>query len=118
MVYRVDEGIRMSTQSEIKEAFVAVAGVLRRGPGLAIGTGTSVTKVVDGLRREVSEGEWTMSVDMPEIVGGSGSAPTPGVYGRAALGSCLVLTYMMWASKEGSRSTPSRSRCRRTTTKV
>lgn len=91
----------MSTQSEIKEAFVGVATALRQEPALGLGSETSVTKVIDGLRCEVSEGDWTLAVDMPEVAGGSGAAPSPGVFGRAALGSCLALTYMMWASKEG-----------------
>jgi uncharacterized OsmC-like protein len=91
----------MSTQPEIAKAFDIVAGAFRHDPELGIGTETSVTKVVDGLLCEIREGDWTLSVDMPEAAGGSGTAPTPGVVGRAALGSCLALTYMMWASKEG-----------------
>jgi uncharacterized OsmC-like protein len=38
---------------------------------------------------------------MPEQAGGGGSAPTPGVLGRAALGSCLAIAYMMYAAKLG-----------------
>ncbi len=91
----------MTTQTEIGRAFAEVATAFRREPELGLGSGTSVTKVIDGLRCEVREGDWTLSVDMPEAAGGSGAAPTPGVFGRAALGSCLALTYMMWASKEG-----------------
>lgn len=91
----------MSTQLEISRAFGEVAMAFRQEPELGIGSETSVTKVIDGLRCEVREGDWTLSVDMPEAAGGSATAPTPGVFGRAALGSCLALTYMMWASKEG-----------------
>ena len=92
---------RMATQLEIGSAFRNVEERLRSMPERGIGTQTSVATLADGLRCEVREGDWTMSVDMPEVAGGSASAPTPGVYGRAALGSCLALTYMMWASKEG-----------------
>lgn len=91
----------MSTQAEIKAAFAEAADALQRTPELGYGTATSVSRVIDGLRCDVREGEWTMSVDLPEVAGGSASAPTPGAFGRAALGSCLALTYMMWASKEG-----------------
>ncbi len=91
----------MTTQTEIGNAFEAVAGAFRHAPELGIGSETSVTTVVDGLRCEVREGAWTLAVDMPEVAGGSATAPTPGAFGRAALGSCLALTYMMWASKEG-----------------
>ena len=38
---------------------------------------------------------------MPEGAGGSASGPTPGVLGRAALGSCLAMGYKMWASRMG-----------------
>lgn len=91
----------MSTQAEIGTAFREVATAFGNKPELGIGTETSVTTVIDGLRCEVREGDWTLSVDMPEAAGGSETAPTPGILGRAALGSCLALTYMMWASKEG-----------------
>lgn len=91
----------MGNQAHIKETFAGVAAAFRKEPSLAIGSETSVTTIIDGLRCEVSEGDWSLAVDMPEFAGGTGTAPTPGVLGRAAFGSCLALTYMMWASKEG-----------------
>lgn len=33
--------------------------------------------------------------------GGVGSAPNPGVLGRASLGSCLAIGYAMWAARRG-----------------
>jgi uncharacterized OsmC-like protein len=47
----------------------------------------------------IEEGPWTLPADMPVQLGGGGSAPTPGVYGRAALGSCLAVGYMLYAAK-------------------
>ena len=38
---------------------------------------------------------------MSDKYGGDNSAPNPGVYGRAALGSCLVIGYGMWAARLG-----------------
>ena len=67
-------------------------------PALALGTGISKTRVVNGLSCEITEGNWKLVADMPEAVGGKAGAPTPGVYGRAALGSCLAIGYMMRAS--------------------
>jgi uncharacterized OsmC-like protein len=69
----------------------------------AMGSGTAISKVRmgNGLSCEVSEGNWKFSVDMPEGIGGNNSAPTPGVYGRAALGSCLAIGYMMKAAELG-----------------
>ena len=48
---------------------------------------------------EVEEGNWKFLADMPESIGGNSQGPTPGVYGRAALGSCLAIGYMMMAAK-------------------
>jgi uncharacterized OsmC-like protein len=38
---------------------------------------------------------------MPEQAGGNEAGPTPGVFGRAALGSCLAIGYMMRAATMG-----------------
>jgi len=38
---------------------------------------------------------------MPEQAGGNACGPTPGVFGRAALGSCLAIGYMMRAAIMG-----------------
>jgi len=38
---------------------------------------------------------------MPKTAGGTEAGPTPGFYGRAALGSCLAIGYMMRAAKMG-----------------
>ena len=67
----------------------------------AMGRDTAVSKVrmVNGLTCEINEGNWKFSVDMPEGIGGNNTAPTPGVYGRAALGSCLAIGYMMKAAE-------------------
>jgi uncharacterized OsmC-like protein len=50
------------------------------------------------LTCEIQEGNWKFLADMPESVGGNTQGPTPGVYGRAALGSCLAIGYMMKAA--------------------
>lgn len=89
----------MSTQKDIKYKFERNAKALSLKPGLGHGTGVSVTRVVDGLSCEVSEGDWTFTTDMPTQVGGKGKGPSPGALGRAALGSCLATSYMLWASK-------------------
>ena len=68
-------------------------------PALGKGTGVSKVRITNGLTCEVQEGDWKMTVDMPAGVGGDGLAPTPGVYGRAALGSCLAIGYMMKAAE-------------------
>ena len=89
----------MEAQKEIKNKFERNEKALTLKPKLGLSTGVSVTRVVDGLQCEIKEGDWELKTDMPIQVGGNGSAPTGGVLGRAALGSCLASGYMMWASK-------------------
>jgi len=69
----------------------------------SIGQGTAVTKVRlrDGLACDIQEGPWTLIAGMTEKYGGTNEGPNPGVLGRAALGSCLVLGYAMWAARLG-----------------
>ncbi len=89
----------MESQKNIKNKFERNQKALTLKPNLGISTGVSTTRVVDGLICEIKEGEWTLKTDMPQQIGGQGSAPTGGVLGRAALGSCLATGYMLWASK-------------------
>ena len=70
-------------------------------PGKGLGTARTTIRLRDGLRCEVEDGPWRLDVDMGESAGGAGGAPTPGVLGRAALGSCLAVCYAQMAAVEG-----------------
>jgi uncharacterized OsmC-like protein len=87
-----------SHNAQVKNAFERSAKAVSLKPSLGCGTGVSKTKITNGLSCEITEGNWKFFADMPEGVGGNASAPTPGVYGRAALGSCLAMGYMMRAA--------------------
>ncbi len=69
----------------------------------SIGRGTAVTKarLRHGLVCDIQDGPWTLVADMTEKYGGTNTAPNPGVLGRAALGSCLVICYAAWAARLG-----------------
>jgi len=69
----------------------------------SFGRGTAVTTVTlrPGLSAEVEEGAWKFTVGMTDKYGGHDDGPNPGVYGRAALGSCLAIGYSMWAARLG-----------------
>ena len=88
----------MTSQQKIKEAVIRSSKALSLKPSLGLGTGISKAKVINGLSCEITEGKYKLNADMPESAGGNASGPTPGVYGRAALGSCLAIGYMMKAS--------------------
>lgn len=89
----------METQQLIKSKFERSEKALTLKPSIGLGKKISVTKLINGLSCEIREGNWVVKTDMPEQVGGNSGAPTPGVFGRAALGACLASGYMMWASK-------------------
>jgi uncharacterized OsmC-like protein len=88
----------MPTQEKIRSGFQRVAATLAQRPAFGLGTGISKASIRDGLTCQVTEGNWTLIADMPEQVGGNAAGPTPGVFGRAALGSCLAIGYMMRAA--------------------
>ena len=90
----------MASQSEIKKSFNRMARALVKSPALGRSTYVSTTRI-QGLACEIQEGDWRFQVDMPQSMGGRGVAPTPGALGRAALGSCLAIGYMLWASDMG-----------------
>jgi len=87
----VAEGIKEALERNIK------AVTLRP----AVGQGTKVTRIRldEGLRCDIQEGSWKLTASMPASFGGDETAPTPGVFGRAAFGSCLALGYAMWAAR-------------------
>lgn len=88
----------MTSQQEIKEAVNRSSRALALKPSMGLGTGISKAKIIGGLSCEITEGTYKLIADMPESIGGNATGPTPGVYGRAAFGSCLAIGYMMKAS--------------------
>lgn len=88
-------------QERIRNVFERNRKALSLKP--AIGQGTAATRVCvkQGLTCEVEEGPWKLTVDMSSKHGGSSSGPNPGVLGRAALGSCLAMSYARWAAVLG-----------------
>lgn len=90
-----------TTGASIKHAFERNIRAVERMPSVALKTAVSKTRIVDGVRCEVEEGRWKLSADLHEKSGGGGAGPDPGVLGRAALGSCLAMGYVLWAAKLG-----------------
>lgn len=88
----------MTSQQKIKEAVSRSVKALTLKPVRGLGSRISTTKITDGLSCEITEGNYKLIADMSESIGGNASGPSPGVYGRAAFGSCLAICYMMKAS--------------------
>lgn len=89
----------MATPDDIKIALERNVKAVSLRP--SVGQGTAVTRVRLGadLCCDIQDGNWTLKAGMTEKYGGDGSAPNPGVLGRAAIGSCLAIGYAMWASR-------------------
>lgn len=85
----------------IANAIERLEVAVERRCGFGVGTSRSVTTVIDGLRCSTEEGSWTTDSDLPAALGGNGEAPTPGVLLRAALGSCMAMSYRLRAAKHG-----------------
>ena len=89
----------MHENEKIKMSIERVKKTLMQRPSFGFGTGISKAKITNGLTCEIREGNWKFTADMPEQVGGNAAGPVPGVFGRAALGSCLAIGYMMRAAE-------------------
>jgi uncharacterized OsmC-like protein len=91
----------MEGDDRIREALERNAKAVSLRP--AVGQGTAVTKVrlQPGLTCSVEDGAWKVTVGMSEKSGGANAGPNPGVYGRTALGSCIAISYGMWAARLG-----------------
>ena len=86
---------------DLKTAFERTAKALKLRPSLGRDTGITKARIREGLTCDIEAGPWRFVADMPKQVGGAETGPTPGVYGRAALGSCLAIGYMLHAAKLG-----------------
>ena len=91
----------MRDDARIRTCFEEKIEAARRDVNAGRGTATTRVSCRDGLACQVTDGRWTLHADVGEKSGGDGSAPDPGVLGRAALGTCLAIGYAMWAARRG-----------------
>ncbi len=85
----------------IAKAFQRIATMFRNEPERGRNTAVSRIRIESGLTCHVEEGPWSLVADMSEKAGGAALGPTPGVLGRAALGSCLAIGFVLEASRSG-----------------
>jgi uncharacterized OsmC-like protein len=89
--------------ADIAQRLDAVRRDLTRHPDQATQADTGVTATVQaGLHVSVTDDAGrTLATDMPAVLGGSGSASTPGTLLRAAIAACDATTLAMVAAEEG-----------------
>ena len=91
----------MNGVDAIRTALERNAKAVSLRPAVGQGTAISRARLRDGLSCDVQEGNWKLVVGMPQSMGGANEGPTPGVFGRAAFGTCLAISYGMWAARLG-----------------
>jgi uncharacterized OsmC-like protein len=87
--------------TRIREACERKVRAMSRRSGLGVGTAVTRVRMREGLACEAEEGPWRLRVDMSKQAGGAETGPNPGVLGRAAFGSCLVINCVTWAARFG-----------------
>lgn len=91
----------MVDQATIREIAERNIRLLETKPSRGLLSCVAKARLRDGLSCEISEGPWRLAADMPTKAGGDETAPTPGVLGRAALASCLVIGIATWSARLG-----------------
>jgi uncharacterized OsmC-like protein len=89
----------MTDHAALRQAFERNAKLVRSRPAVAQKTYVTRVHIRDGLTCDIEEGPWTLTADLSSTAGGNAAGPTPGTLARAALGSCLAMSYVMWAAE-------------------
>lgn len=90
-----------ATQETIRTATQRARRAMELRATVGRGTAHTRARVEDGLTCRVEDGDWHLTADMPEKVGGGGQGPDPGVYARTGLATCLAVGYSLWAAEKG-----------------
>lgn len=91
----------MDDQTKLREILERNAKAVSLRPSVGQFTGRTRVRLKPGLECEVEDGAWRFTVGMGEKGGGNNAGPSPGTFGRGALGSCLAIGYSMWAARLG-----------------
>ena len=82
-----------------KEGFEGFQSVFSQEPEKAKAVFRSTSHLVDGLKCEVRSGDHSMTIDEPEVLGGTNQGPNPVEVVLSALGACQEITYRLYADK-------------------
>jgi uncharacterized OsmC-like protein len=89
----------MASSQEIKAALDRAANMVTLKPAVGQRSYVNTAVVEDGLSCHVQEKAHTLTVDLPQSMGGENTGPSPSTLLRAALSSCVAIGIKMWASR-------------------
>jgi uncharacterized OsmC-like protein len=101
MTARQKENAVMHRDLEIRAAQARAADIFRKKPDAAFSTKRASGHLNEGLVCTVRQGDYEVVADMPKVLGGLGSAPSPGFFVRAGLASCVAIGIKITAAREG-----------------
>ena len=90
----------MDRNTHAREGQKRAIAVFEARPNRAMVTNKGIATITDGLACIFADGTHSINIDMPEAIGGSGTAPSPGYFGRAAICSCIAIGIKMTAARE------------------
>ena len=91
----------MSDPQEFKQVLEGFVDALRSNPEIGRAPKTATVRVTDGTACEIEVDGHKLVADIAAVLGGQNKGPAPGALLRAGLGSCLAITYVIWAAKLG-----------------
>lgn len=91
----------MSDPKSIKEAFERNKKAIELRPSVGQSTALTKVRVRNGTTCEIESGSKTLVCDIGKREGGNDAGPGPGIFERAALGSCLAMGYAQQAAVDG-----------------
>ena len=91
----------MDDQNRLRDILERNAKAVSLRPSVGQFTGRTRVRLKPNLECEIEDGPWRLTVGIGEKGGGNNAGPSPGTFGRGALGSCLAIGYSMWAARLG-----------------
>jgi uncharacterized OsmC-like protein len=91
----------MSRDPEIRAAIERVVSVFRRKPEAALSSKKASGRLEEGLVCRLTSDGPAVAMDMPKVLGGGESAPSPGYFIRAGLIGCVAIGIKLTAVREG-----------------
>jgi uncharacterized OsmC-like protein len=91
----------MNRDEKIRVSVERISDVFRKKPSSAFNTKRATGRIEDGLVCQARQDGYTATMDMPEAIGGDGSAPSPGFHIRVGLVGCIAVGIKLTAAREG-----------------